>query len=176
MRIMCAKKHRRQARPAPVVEEQATSAPWAYIAIGVVIVAGAGWYMASGSSDITPSPDATVPTTQAAATPATATEPDLSPAGEPGALASTVSETPVTFEGSNDLPIPPLPYGAQTAGPPEQVRQAYIFAARNPGVLEYVPCYCGCGETDGHTSNVDCFVASRASNGAVESWDTHGMT
>ena len=133
------------------------------------------FFMTSGSSDRAPSPDATGPTTQAPTT-ARATEPDASPAGDPVSIAATVSETPVTPEGPNDLPMPPLPYGAQTAGPPEQVQQAYIFAAQNPGVLEYVPCYCGCGETDGHTSNVDCFVGSRASNGAVESWDTHGMT
>lgn len=73
------------------------------------------------------------------------------------------------------MPMPPLPYVSQMTGSPELVKEAYVFAAQNPGVLEYVPCYCGC-ENDGHRSNVDCFVGSRASNGAVESWDTHGMT
>ncbi|MBQ00356.1 MAG: hypothetical protein CL477_06700 [Acidobacteria bacterium] len=100
------------------------------------------------------------------------------PASAPGAAslaASAVSDTPFTPEGPNDLPMPPLPYVSQMTGSPELVKEAYVFAAQNPGVLEYVPCYCGC-ENDGHRSNVDCFVGSRASNGAVESWDTHGMT
>jgi len=170
---MSSRKQRRDARPAPKVQKRSTGAPWPYIAVAVAVVAGAGFFMTSGSSDRAPSPDATGPTTQA---PTTATEPDSSPVGAPVSIATTVSETPVTPEGPNDLPMPPLPYGTQTAGPPEQVRQAYIFAAQNPGVLEYVPCYCGCGESDGHISNVDCFVASRTLNGAVESWDTHGMT
>ena len=72
--------------------------------------------------------------------------------------------------------MPPLPYVPQTAGPADLMRQAYVFAARNPDVLEYVPCYCGCGNSDGHQSNVDCFVESRAPNGAVTEWDVHGMT
>jgi hypothetical protein len=74
------------------------------------------------------------------------------------------------------LAMPPLPYVPQMVPRPvDLVKQAYVFAAQNPGVLSYVPCYCGC-ENDGHVSNVDCFVGSRAPNGAVESWDTHGMT
>ena len=71
--------------------------------------------------------------------------------------------------------MPPLPYASQMSGPIEQVRQAYVFAAQNPGVLEYVPCYCGC-ELDGHRANVDCFVESRTPDGAVRAWDRHGMT
>ena len=176
MRIMSSKKNRRHARPAPVVQERPKGAPWPFIAIAiaVAVVAGAGLFMASGSSDLAPSPDATGPTTQAPTTTA-ATASDASPAGDPGSIASAVSGTPLTPEGPNDLPMPPLPYTSQMSGTPEHVRQAYVFAAQNPGVLGYVPCYCGC-ELDGHRSNVDCFVESRAPNGAVQSWDTHGMT
>ena len=153
-----------------MVQERSKGAPWPFIAIAVAVVAGAGIFMASGSSDPAPSPDATGPTTQAPTT-----TPDGSPAGGPGPAASAVSNTPLTAEGPNDLPMPPLPYTSQMSGSAEQVRQAYIFAAQNPGVLGYVPCYCGC-ENEGHRSNVDCFVESRASNGAVQSWDAHGMT
>ena len=81
-----------------------------------------------------------------------------------------------TFENLDDLPLPPLPYMNQTAGPPDLMRQAYIFAARHPEILDYVPCYCGCGQTDGHVGNTDCFVASRAPNWQVMEWATHGMT
>ena len=163
------KKNRRHADPAPVVQERSKGAPWPFIAIAVAVVASAGIFMASGSSDPAQSPDAAGPTTQALTT-----APDASPAGDPGPAASQVSRTPVA-EGPNDLPMPPLPYVPQMTGSPELVREAYVFAAQNPGVLGYVPCYCGC-ENEGHRSNVDCFVESRASNGAVESWDTHGMT
>ena len=51
---------------------------------------------------------------------------------------------------------------------------AYEFAARNPDVLEYVPCFCGC-DSAGHTGNADCFVASRNADGSVSSWEPHGM-
>ena len=171
---MNSKKNRKHARPVPVVRERSNGAPWRFIAIAGAVVAGAGFFMASGSSDLAPSPDTSDPTSQAPTT-AAATTPDASPAGDPGSIASAVSGAPFTAEGPNDLPMPPLPYAAQMSGAPEQVRQAYVFAAQNPGVLGYVPCYCGC-ELDGHRSNVDCFVESRASDGAVQSWDTHGMT
>ena len=172
---MSSRKNRRGDHPAPVVQERSKGAPWPFIAIAVAVVAGAGLFMASGSSDLTPSPAATGPAIQATTTTST-TAPDAAPPGDPGAIASAASGTPLTTDASNDLPMPPLPYMSQMSGPPELVQQAYVFAAQNPGVLGYVPCYCGCGETDGHTSNVDCFVGSRASNGAVESWDSHGMT
>ena len=167
MRIMSSKKNRRHARPAPVVQEQSKGIPWPFIAIAVAVVAGAGLYMAWGSSGLAPSLDATGPTAQAPTTTAAT--------GDPGSIASAVSGTALTAEGPNDLPMPPLPYTSQMSGSSEQVRQAYVFAAQNPSVLGYVPCYCGC-ELDGHHSNADCFVESRAANGAVQSWDTHGMT
>ncbi|HJN46783.1 MAG: PCYCGC motif-containing (lipo)protein [Vicinamibacterales bacterium] len=166
---MGSKKNRRHARPAPPVQEPSKSTPWPIIAIAVVAVAAGGIFVASRSSDPAPSPDATGSMSQASTS---------TPASAPGAAslaASAVSDTPFTPEGPNDLPMPPLPYVSQMTGSPELVKEAYVFAAQNPGVLEYVPCYCGC-ENDGHRSNVDCFVGSRASNGAVESWDTHGMT
>ena len=171
---MSSKKKRRQDRPRPVVQERPRGAPWPFIGIAVAVIAGAGLFVAFGSSDLPPSTDTTDLTTQAPTT-AGAGSPDASPPGDPGSIASAVSGTPFSAGEPNDLPMPPLPYMSQMSSPPEQVRQAYVFAAQNPGVLEYVPCYCGC-ELDGHRSNVDCFVESRASNGAVERWDTHGMT
>ena len=172
---MSSKKNRKPDRPAPVVQEPSTGAPWAIIAVAVVaVVAGAWIFAASRSSDVAASPDPAGPATQTATT-TTATATTPSPAGDPGASASAAVATPFTPEGPNDLPMPPLPYASQMSGPIEQVRQAYVFAAQNPGVLEYVPCYCGC-ELDGHVSNVDCFVESRTPEGAVRAWDSHGMT
>ena len=39
-----------------------------------------------------------------------------------------------------------------------KVLEAYQFAVDHPEVLDYMPCYCGCYEEDGHTSNTNCFV------------------
>ncbi len=74
-----------------------------------------------------------------------------------------------------DVALPPLPL-VQNLVPrsPQVIRDAYIFAAQNPHVLEYVPCFCGC-ETRGHKRNADCFVQSRNPDGSVREWDTHGM-
>ena len=163
---MGSKKKRRLDRPVPEVREQSKGAPWPLIAIAVAAVAGVGIFMAMGSPEPGPSQDVTELTTPV---------PAVTPAGDPGPSAAPVSGTPLVAAEPNDLPMPPLPYVSQTTGSSELVRQAYVFAAQNPGVLEHVPCYCGC-ENDGHRSNVDCFVGSRGSDGAVESWDTHGMT
>jgi hypothetical protein len=71
------------------------------------------------------------------------------------------------------MPLPPLPNpGYAPARPMEVTRQAYEFAARNPDVIKYVPCYCGC-ERNGHGSNESCFVRSRDARGGV-TWDPHG--
>ena len=171
---MASKKNRRRTAPEPVAPAPSKSTPWLLIASVVAAVAGIGIFMAV-SSVSGPSVAATEPTAQALATTTPSTSPAV-PAGEPGPAATAAVTQPVA-EGPNDLPIPPLPYLPQAAaGPPELIREAYVFAAQNPHVLNYVPCYCGCGQTDGHVGNTDCFVGSRAPNGAVLTWDTHGMT
>ncbi len=80
--------------------------------------------------------------------------------------------TPVPSADAQMPPLPPVSNMVPRA--PEVVRDAYIFAAQRPDILEYVPCFCGC-ETAGHTRNADCFVASRNEDGSVREWDTHGM-
>jgi hypothetical protein len=72
-------------------------------------------------------------------------------------------------------PLPPLP--RVSFEPPRSaavLQQVYEFAARHPEVLQHVPCYCGC-ERIGHTANHSCFVKSRATDGRVTEWDSHGM-
>lgn len=83
-----------------------------------------------------------------------------------------VDRTPVPIADAQMPPLPPVSNMVPRA--PEVVRDAYIFAAQRPDILEYVPCFCGC-ETAGHTRNADCFVASRNEDGTVREWDTHGM-
>jgi len=71
--------------------------------------------------------------------------------------------------------LPPLPVVSFTPPlPMATVQQVYEFAARHPEVLQYVPCYCGC-EREGHRGNHECFVKSRAANGRIAEWDSHGM-
>lgn len=72
-------------------------------------------------------------------------------------------------------PLPPLPaVSFQPVRPLPIAQQVYEFAARHPEVLQYIPCYCGC-ERVGHNGNHDCFVKSRAANGRITEWDTHGL-
>jgi hypothetical protein len=72
-------------------------------------------------------------------------------------------------------PLPPLPVVSFTPPiPMPDVQRVFEFAARHPEVLQYVPCYCGC-ERMGHLGNHECFVKSRAANGRVTEWESHGM-
>ncbi|MBN93670.1 MAG: hypothetical protein CL928_06280 [Deltaproteobacteria bacterium] len=174
---MGSKKNRNRAAPTPVAQPQSKGAPWPLIAVVAVALAGGGVYMAtsSGGDD---APVASAPASQTAAnTPASApASADAAPAAATPAAApqsTTAAREPLP----DDLPMPPLPYvPSAAAGPPELMQQAYVFAAKNPHILDYVPCYCGCGSTAGHVGNTDCFVQRRAPNGAVEAWDTHGLT
>ena len=75
-----------------------------------------------------------------------------------------------------DVPLPALPLVPNMVPrAPEVIRAAYTFAAQNPDVLEYVPCFCGC-ESAGHTGNADCFVKARNADGSVREWENHGMS
>lgn len=47
-----------------------------------------------------------------------------------------------------------------------KVLEAYQFAVEHPEVLDYMPCYCGCYEEDGHINNTHCFVDSVEDNTA----------
>jgi hypothetical protein len=71
--------------------------------------------------------------------------------------------------------LPPLPQVSfEPVWPRPAVQQVYEFAARHPEVLNYIPCFCGC-EGIGHRANHDCFVKSRAADGRILEWDTHGL-
>jgi len=89
--------------------------------------------------------------------------------------ASGAQIAPVAVMKPHTGPLPPLP--RVSFEPPTSmavVQQTYEFAARHPEVLQYMPCYCGC-EKIGHTANHSCFVKSRAADGRVIEWDTHGI-
>ena len=57
-----------------------------------------------------------------------------------------------------------FPPSVDSASP--AVRELYVFAARRPDVLRYLPCFCGCTNA-GHRSNYDCFIDEVRSDGAV---------
>ncbi len=106
-----------------------------------------------------------------------ASEPDgnAEPAELPERAAAPPAPANPTPVPSADAAMPPLPLVSNMVPrSPELIREAYTFAAQNPDVLEYVPCFCGC-ETAGHRGNADCFVESRNTDGSVQTWDTHGM-
>lgn len=50
---------------------------------------------------------------------------------------------------------------------PPSVREAYRFAIANRGILQQIPCYCGCG-SDGHKNNADCYIRDVKSDGAID--------
>ncbi|MFC7442078.1 PCYCGC motif-containing (lipo)protein [Laceyella putida] len=54
-----------------------------------------------------------------------------------------------------------------------KVAQIYQIAALNADVLKWIPCYCGCGESAGHESNLDCFIHEIKQDGQIV-WDSHG--
>lgn len=68
--------------------------------------------------------------------------------------------------------LPPTVVG-QLNTMPAKVRDAYVYALRQPESLAYIPCYCGC-VSSGHTSNLDCFVRSGAGT-ANPTLDGHGL-
>ncbi len=59
--------------------------------------------------------------------------------------------------------------------PVDLTDDVYAFAGRNPELLQYVPCYCGC-RSQGHRSNLECYVRQHAPNGQVTEWNSHGHT
>lgn len=64
-----------------------------------------------------------------------------------------------------------LPDFVRNAAP--QVKEAYRFAAANPGELSQYPCYCGCGAM-GHRSNLNCYIEEVHADGTI-AFDDHAM-
>lgn len=55
----------------------------------------------------------------------------------------------------------------------ENIRLVYQIAGQSTDILEWIPCYCGCGESVGHKSNLNCFIQEKRENGTIV-WDDHG--
>ncbi|WP_217595152.1 PCYCGC domain-containing protein [Cohnella sp. GbtcB17] len=59
------------------------------------------------------------------------------------------------------------------SGQPDEVRTVYRIAAAAKDILEWIPCYCGCGESAGHRSHYNCFIQQTNDDGSVI-WTDHG--
>lgn len=57
-------------------------------------------------------------------------------------------------------------------GKDDTMRQIYLTAAANSELLEWIPCYCGCGESAGHIHNGHCFFKEIRDDGVIV-WDDH---
>ncbi len=55
-----------------------------------------------------------------------------------------------------------------------KVRKTYRYAAAHPEVLQYIPCFCGCGNI-GHRHNGDCYVKERFADGQI-TFTSHAAT
>lgn len=55
----------------------------------------------------------------------------------------------------------------------EDIRLVYQIAGQSTDILKWMPCYCGCGESAGHKSNLNCFIQEKRKDGTIV-WDDHG--
>ena len=55
-----------------------------------------------------------------------------------------------------------------------KVQEAYRYAVGNADTLQYIPCFCGCGNI-GHRHNADCYVSEHHADGQV-TFNSHGAT
>jgi len=55
----------------------------------------------------------------------------------------------------------------------EDMRLVYQMAGTATDIIKWMPCYCGCGESAGHGSNLNCFIDEVRKDGSVV-WDDHG--
>jgi hypothetical protein len=164
---MSSKKNRKQVTPV-ASSSTASSPPWILIG-GVLVVTVLAVFTLYPTSSL-PTEDET--DLESETVTETSSEPTSQPISEPETLASQPS-TPKPPPNAILPPLPSMP-GFTLPRPAEAIADAYAFAALNPDVLEFVPCFCGC-ERSGHRGNADCFVQSRNADGSVKTWDTHGM-
>lgn len=55
----------------------------------------------------------------------------------------------------------------------KEIKTVYQLAAQNMELLQWIPCYCGCADSAGHKSNLNCFIAQTKEDGSIV-WDDHG--
>lgn len=70
------------------------------------------------------------------------------------------------------VPSGHLPAFAASAS--SSVQTVYRYAVAHPGILQYIPCFCGCRNI-GHRHNGDCYVRARHADGTI-TYTSHGGT
>jgi hypothetical protein len=68
--------------------------------------------------------------------------------------------------------VPQFPAWVQASG--AKGRRAYTQAVAYQEELQYIPCYCGCGNM-GHKAVVDCHIDDVADDGSI-TYDRHSST
>jgi hypothetical protein len=63
---------------------------------------------------------------------------------------------PVADEPNGDLSTVAWPLFVTGKDP--EVKRLYEFQVTHGELMRYMPCFCGCGEHDGHMNNRDCYV------------------
>ncbi|MBA4495764.1 PCYCGC motif-containing (lipo)protein [Paenactinomyces guangxiensis] len=56
----------------------------------------------------------------------------------------------------------------------KSVSHVYQLASKHRELIEWMPCYCGCGQSVDHRSNRDCFIKEVKENGNIV-WDSHAV-
>ncbi len=92
-------------------------------------------------------------------------------ADEGGAAAHEVPLGDMVMPGQGEVEAAWATRPAYVTALSDDWQAAYHFAIARPDVLQWLPCYCGCGGM-GHDSNLDCFVAGREDGGGV-TWEEH---
>jgi hypothetical protein len=91
------------------------------------------------------------------------------PAAEPTNGAGDFSERFASFEVADepngDLSQVVWPDFVTQAG--AEVKQLYEFQITHGELMRWMPCFCGCGQSDGHRSNRDCYVQAVKTDGSV---------
>lgn len=78
------------------------------------------------------------------------------------------AEIPASLPAANGT----LPAEVHHAGP--MAEMAYQAAIDRPEIVSSVPCLCGCIESLGHASNLDCYI-DRDTAGGVTIYSSHGL-
>ncbi|MBK3494608.1 PCYCGC domain-containing protein [Viridibacillus sp. YIM B01967] len=55
----------------------------------------------------------------------------------------------------------------------DDLKLVYKATGQATEILQWIPCYCGCGESAGHKSNMNCFISEVKEDGSIV-WDDHG--
>lgn len=88
--------------------------------------------------------------------------------GGSGGQVNATAETADTDTSAEWVAIDGVEFPALMQMAPAEAIEAYVFAAKHPEVLEYMPCYCGCeAEAEPHISNYDCFIDAIDRSGPV---------